>query len=89
MTEHDEEAGMLQVHVDISVDEGVASQFLPAFFVFLYGKLVQLGAEVGSIIFGKHPGVGTQFDGQLMGEGDEMYLYRKRQCQRGTDIHKG
>ena len=41
MTEHDEEAGMLQVHVGIYVHKWIPTKFYTAFGSLLYRKLAE------------------------------------------------
>ena len=57
---HDEEAGPLQVHVGVYVDEGVVAQCDAAVGVLLYGILVELRAEVGGFVLGEEGAAGTK-----------------------------
>ena len=49
------------------VDPGIATQLDAAVGILLYGKLVELRAEVGRIVLGEPGGVGSQFDTQHAG----------------------
>ena len=62
---HDEEAGALQVHVGIDINEGIAAQLHAALGILLDGKLVELRTEVGSVVLGEEADVAAYLEGQL------------------------
>lgn len=73
VAEHDEEARVLEVHVGVGVDKGVAANLHPARLVALHGKLVDLRNEVGGVVFGEVVGVGSKLHGQFVGN-LELYV---------------
>ena len=64
---HDEEAGSLQVHVGVDVDEGVVAQGNAAVGDLLHGILIELWTEVGGFVLGEEGAAGTELDAEYTG----------------------
>jgi hypothetical protein len=66
VAQHDEEAGMLQVHVSVDVDNRIVTR-LYATFTLLNGVLSQGRTVIGGIEAGKVSQVGTDIEVENFG----------------------
>ena len=79
---HDEEAGALEVHVHVDVDDGVVAQLHVVLAVLLDAILQQLRTIVGSGILGEEAHVAAQIDGEHPG-------YLEVQVEVAVDVQVG
>ena len=83
---HHEEAHTLQHHIGIDIHKGISAQLDAAGLILLHGKLIELRAEVGSIVLGESGSVGSQFHAQHTGN-LELQVEVGEEVERGQGQH--